>query len=63
LSTGLDDSQKKKLQKAKTELNAKVMDCEWNEEVTHLVVGLIKDSNKKDRICSRNFKYLNALMG
>jgi len=62
LNSGLDDSQKKKCLNVVQELNAEFV-TDWSDKVTHLVVGLVKDRPKKDRICQRNIKYMKALVG
>lgn len=62
MTAGLDSSQKRKLEKHATILNLKVV-TDWNDNITHLVVNLAKDTLKKDLLATRSIKYLMALVG
>ncbi|XP_054165957.1 MATH and LRR domain-containing protein PFE0570w-like [Oppia nitens] len=61
ISSGLDDSQRKKIQTICHRLDAEVVD-DWTDRVTHLVIIKASDRDVKDMICPRNAKYMKALL-
>jgi hypothetical protein len=63
LHAGLKDAQKYKVDSVCQRLGAVNVVTEWCESVTHLVIGLAEEIPKKDMVCVRNLKYLQALMG
>lgn len=62
LGSGLNSSQKKKLENAAAAFQFKVV-TDWSPDVTHLVVSLASNVHKKEKLAVRSLKYLLALMG
>lgn len=61
LGSGLETVQKRKLENAAATLNFKLA-SEWSPSVTHLVVSLASNVDKKEKLTIRSLKYLMALM-